>query len=119
MTTIRGRKHPATRQPRLAQTVALTTLALGMPATVLAQSQPTAQSLPTVQVTSDRESSFKVEEAASSKFTAPLVDTPKSITVVPVEVLRQTNATTMRDALRTVPGITFGLGEGGTPEGDR
>ncbi len=120
MTTIRGRKHPAARQPRIARTIALTTLALGVPATALAQSQSAAQNLPEVRVTGERDATnFKTDEAASTKFTAPLLDTPKSVTVVPPEVLRQTNATTLKEALRTVPGITFGLGEGGAPEGDR
>lgn len=62
---------------------------------------------------------YKVEKASSQKYTAPLVDTPRSITVIPQQVLKDTNALTLQDALRTVPGITFGAGEGGNPQGDR
>ncbi len=62
---------------------------------------------------------YKVERASSQKYTAPLVDTPRSVTVVPQQVLKDTNALTLQDALRTVPGITFGAGEGGNPQGDR
>ncbi|MGH8466704.1 MAG: TonB-dependent receptor, partial [Pseudomonas sp.] len=47
------------------------------------------------------------------------VDTPRSITVIPQQVLKDTNALTLQDALRTVPGVTFGAGEGGNPQGDR
>ncbi|WP_420170574.1 TonB-dependent receptor [Pseudomonas alloputida] len=62
---------------------------------------------------------YKVEKAASQKYTAPLVDTPRSVTVIPQQVIKDTNALTLQDALRTVPGITFGAGEGGNPQGDR
>ncbi|KIU49732.1 ligand-gated channel protein [Pseudomonas putida] len=62
---------------------------------------------------------YKVEKSSSQKYTAPLVDTPRSITVVPQQVLKDTAATSLQDALRTVPGITFGAGEGGNPQGDR
>ncbi|WP_309677847.1 TonB-dependent siderophore receptor [Pseudomonas sp.] len=65
------------------------------------------------------ETSYNVEKASSPKYTAPLVDTPRSITVIPQQVLKDTGALNMQDALRTVPGITFGAGEGGNPQGDR
>jgi catecholate siderophore receptor len=56
---------------------------------------------------------------SSPKFTAPIVDTPKSITVITREVMEERGTPTMQDVLRTVPGITLGQGEGGTPNGDR
>ncbi|NBA97863.1 TonB-dependent siderophore receptor [Pseudomonas sp. R5(2019)] len=65
------------------------------------------------------QTSYKTEKAQSQKYTAPLVNTPRSVTVVPQQVLKDTNAISMQDALRTVPGITFGAGEGGNPQGDR
>lgn len=55
----------------------------------------------------------------SPRFTAPLEDTPRSITVIPPEVLEATGAATLTDALRTIPGITLGSGEGGAGAGDR
>ena len=63
--------------------------------------------------------SYQVEKASSPKYTAPLIDTPRSVTVIPQQVLKDTGALNMPDALRTVPGITFGAGEGGNPQGDR
>ncbi|HZV09644.1 MAG TPA: TonB-dependent receptor, partial [Novosphingobium sp.] len=48
-----------------------------------------------------------------------LVDTPRSITVISHQLLEDTNSTTLSEALRTVPGITLGAGEGGNPLGDR
>ncbi|RDI99163.1 TonB-dependent receptor [Dyella solisilvae] len=60
-----------------------------------------------------------VVNSTSPKFTAPLLDTPRSVTVVPQQVIQQTAATSLLDVLRQVPGITFGAGEGGNPTGDR
>jgi catecholate siderophore receptor len=57
-------------------------------------------------------------ESASSKFTAPLLDTPKSVTVISQALIAETGSTSLVDALRTVPGITFNAGEGGQPAGD-
>ena len=62
---------------------------------------------------------YKVDDAQSAKFTAPLLDTPKSVTIIPAEVIEQTGSITVQDALRTTPGITFGAGEGGIPIADR
>jgi catecholate siderophore receptor len=53
------------------------------------------------------------------KQVAPLVDTPKSILVLSKDVIAQTGSANLQDALRTVPGITFGAAEGGNPIGDR
>jgi catecholate siderophore receptor len=58
-------------------------------------------------------------EVQSPKLTAPLVDTPKTITVIPRKIIEQTAATSLTDILRTSPGITFGAGEGGQPLADR
>jgi catecholate siderophore receptor len=52
------------------------------------------------------------------KYTAPLLDLPQTITVIPREVIDQQNLLTMRDILSTLPGITFGAGEGGGGYGD-
>lgn len=65
------------------------------------------------------ESGYKAERASSSKFTAPLIDTPKSITVITEDVIRDSGALNFQDALRTTPGITFGAAEGGGAVGDR
>ncbi|WP_374570536.1 TonB-dependent siderophore receptor [Acinetobacter sp.] len=63
--------------------------------------------------------SLKVDKSANAKFVAPLLDTPKSVSVISKQLLEDTQVTTLSDALRTVPGITLGAGEGGNPNGDR
>ena len=55
----------------------------------------------------------------SPEFVAPLVDTPRSVTVIPQQIIEQTAATSLQDLLRNSPGITFGAGEGGQPLADR
>ncbi|MBC8635478.1 TonB-dependent siderophore receptor [Caballeronia sp. EK] len=79
------------------------------------------QSLPAVQVNATTaQSDLQTKELPSYKFTAPLLDTPRSITVIPEELIKETNATTFADALKTVPGITFLGGDAAAnPSADR
>lgn len=77
--------------------------------------------LPELQVQTKKNNPYKVERSANQKFTAPLKDTPKSVTIVTEDVIKDTGSYSFQEALRTVPGITFGTGEGGGggPLGDR
>lgn len=61
----------------------------------------------------------RVRRSDDPKAVAPLIDTPRSIVLIPKEVIQQTGSISLQDALRTVPGITFGAAEGGNPLGDR
>ena len=82
--------------------------------------ETSAQKLPKVTVgAEEEETSFKTDVTSSPKQTAPLLDTPQSITVIPAAVIQSTGSTTLTEALRMTPGITFGAGEGGNPIGDR
>ncbi|ROL71840.1 TonB-dependent receptor [Pseudomonas protegens] len=62
---------------------------------------------------------YKRDASDSVKFTAPLRETPKSVTIITDTLMQERAVSTLTDALRTTPGITFGAGEGGTPLGDR
>ena len=73
----------------------------------------------TVTDTAIEEQGYKIDKPESPKYTAPLVNTPKSVVILPAQVMKETGSTTLVEALRTVPGITFGAGEGGNPQGDR
>ncbi|HSX61152.1 MAG TPA: TonB-dependent siderophore receptor [Tahibacter sp.] len=59
-----------------------------------------------------------VKEVSSPKYTAPLRDTPQNIEVVSQDVMKGQNLLSLRDVLSTLPGITFGAGEGGGGFGD-
>ncbi|MDX3900393.1 MAG: TonB-dependent siderophore receptor [Sphingobium sp.] len=72
----------------------------------------------TVTDTAIDEPEVKVERAESPKYVRPLLDTPQTITVIGNQTIRKQNLLTLRDVLSTVPGITFGAGEGGGGYGD-
>lgn len=114
MSHIKSRKHAvAGAVPPL--TAAATLVALALPAIA----QQAAPSLPPVQVRDAATADFKTETSANPKFTAPLVDTPQTITVIRKEVLQQQGAVSLGEALRNTPGITFTMGENGnTQSGD-
>lgn len=54
----------------------------------------------------------------SPKSTRSVRDTPQTVTVITGETIEQQNLLTLRDMLSTVPGITFGAAEGGSPPAD-
>lgn len=76
--------------------------------------------LPDVVVKGEQEQAdpSKADAVQSPRYTEPLRDIPQTITVVPRAVMEQQNATTLRDVLRNVPGISYQAGEGGVPAGD-
>jgi catecholate siderophore receptor len=61
----------------------------------------------------------ELPRSARPVITEPLRDVPQTITVVPRRVIEEQGATTLRDVLRNVAGITFQAGEGGVPAGDQ
>ena len=87
-----------------------------MSAGAFAQQETT---LSTVNVEAAVDTGFKTEASSQGKFTAPLIDTPKTVQIISEELIKQTGATSLQDALRSTPGITFGNGEGGNPSGDQ
>ncbi|AOI88782.1 TonB-dependent receptor [Burkholderia pseudomultivorans] len=76
--------------------------------------------LPTIAIQSSALSDMQVKRSPSYKFTAPLLDTPRSITVIPEQLIKEKNVTSFADALRSVPGITFLGGDAAAnPSADR
>ncbi|MDD1506850.1 TonB-dependent receptor [Pseudomonas sp. CNPSo 3701] len=71
-----------------------------------------------IQIQAQEAESSKVEQSASAKITAPLLDTPQTITVVPKKVIEEQQALSLRQVLSNVSGITFNAGEGGGGSGD-
>jgi catecholate siderophore receptor len=69
-------------------------------------------------VVQDQGNPYAVPQSSLSKFPEPLIDTPQSITIVPQKLVEEQAGTTLRDALRNVPGITATAGEGGGAQGD-
>ena len=82
---------------------------IGAPTAVAADADPYA----------DPAAPYKVDRLSSSKFTEPLLNTPRTITVLTKEVLQDKNATSLREIGRSTAGVTLGTGEGGNAFGDR
>lgn len=62
---------------------------------------------------------YKADSLSSSKFSEPVLNTPRSVTILTKEALDDKNATTLREIGRTTAGVTLGTGEGGNAFGDR
>ena len=96
------------------------TLALAVAAAVPASivNAGALQELPTVEI-SAQGIGYKADTSTSPKYTQPLLDTAKTINVIPQELMQDRGADSLRDALRNVPGISLTAGEGGAPPGDQ
>lgn len=70
-----------------------------------------------ITVSAERANSYKTENLSSEKFTAPLLNTPQTVTVIPQAVYKQQAATNLADVLKNTPGITYNAGENGFVSG--
>jgi catecholate siderophore receptor len=57
--------------------------------------------------------SYTTTQASSSKQTAPLLDTPQTVSVIPGAIIQERQATTLNEVLQNTPGISFNAGENG------
>jgi catecholate siderophore receptor len=73
--------------------------------------------LPTLSVEGSDGSDYRAEQPSLTKLTQPMRDTPQSIAVVTRQLIEDQGATTLRDTLRNVPGISLAAGEFGA-QGD-
>ena len=79
-----------------------------------ARAQDRAIELGTITVEGPASSgSYNTLTASSPKQTAPLLDTPQTVTVIPQAVIREQGARNLTEVLRNTPGISFDAGENG------
>ena len=72
------------------------------------------QTLPEVKVTAPPEGQgFKTDTTNINRTEMPLRDIPQFINTVPEPLIRQQAITSLQEALRNVPGVTFTAAEGG------
>ena len=83
------------------------------------QVQGQTQTVPDANPYADPTAPYKSDRLSSSKFTAPVLDTPRSVTILTKEVLDDKKATSLREIGRSTAGVTLGSGEGGNAFGDR
>src|SRR5882757_3656639 len=120
-----ARPRPATSTPSPDQVRARTALRSAarrsQPAQVAAVPFPNAGGLrPDRNPYADAAAPYKVDRLqASGKFPEPLLNTPKTVTVLSKEVLEDKNATTLKQAVLSTYGVTLGTGEGGNAFGGR
>jgi catecholate siderophore receptor len=92
------------------------TAMLGLASVMLATNAMAQEALPTIDVETSGNSGgggYQATQSTLSRIPTPLRDTPQTVNVVPQQIIQEQRQTTMEDALRTVPGITFAAGEGG------
>jgi catecholate siderophore receptor len=120
-----ARPRPAASKPSVDQIRARTALRRAarrtQPARVAAVPFPNAGALSADRDPyADAAAPYKVDHLqASGKFPEPLLNTPKTVTVLSKEVLEDKNATTLKQAILSTAGVTLGTGEGGNAFGDR
>ncbi|MFT8245633.1 TonB-dependent receptor [Roseomonas sp. BN140053] len=87
--------------------------ALALPAAAQAPTDETV-ALPEVSVQGQAPAPYRPDLRQNApRSPVPIAETPQTINVVPQEVIQQRNATTVREALRNVTGISLAAGEGG------
>lgn len=62
---------------------------------------------------------YKVNKLSSTKYTRPIAELPKTVTVLSKEAIKDAGATDLSDVMKLQPGVTVGTGEGGNAFGDR
>jgi catecholate siderophore receptor len=79
-----------------------------------ASSKPANSNVTTLNpiVVTGETSPYQADKASLPLYTEPLLDTPQSITVIPQQLMRDQQATSLREVLANVPGISFQAGEG-------
>ena len=98
----------------------LPTMALAAEQQESALEHPHEALLPTVKVRASMDKpSYQTKKVQSPKYTELLRDTPQTVTVLDKKVIDDQSMLSLREILSTVPGITFGAGEGGSSYGDK
>ncbi|ADU69732.1 catecholate siderophore receptor Fiu [Pantoea sp. At-9b] len=93
-----------------------TGLCIGIsPAAALAADNATKKNDDTLVVEAQTPSLYSPGVSADPKFTQPLVDTTRTITVIPEQVIKDQGVNNLTDALKNVPGVgAFYAGENGS-----
>ncbi|AIR85870.1 catecholate siderophore receptor Fiu [Pantoea rwandensis] len=93
-----------------------TGLCIGIsPAAALAADNANKKTDDTLVVTAQTPSLYAPNTSADPKFTRPLVDTTRTMTVIPDQVIKDQGVNNLTDALKNVPGVgAFYAGENGS-----
>lgn len=116
--------HPPSTSPFMSgrlrpHAVALAVATLAGPALAQTTSAAPAAAASGVTLEEVRVIDFRGQQMDSIKYTRDLKDTPRIISVLPSDLLEEQNVTSIKDALRNIPGISLQAGEGNPPGGDQ
>lgn len=75
------------------------------------------ETLDPITVTGPESRNTMERQPSLDRLPSSIQDTPQGISVVPRELIEEKNITTLREAVRNVPGISINAGEGGA-QGD-
>ena len=75
------------------------------------------ETLAPITVTGPEQRNTMERQPSLDRLPSSIQDTPQGISVVPQELIEEKNITTLREAVRNVPGISINAGEGGA-QGD-
>ncbi len=89
----------------------------GAPEAAAQSADAAAIQLPPVSVEANPGGEYQTSQPSLPKLTQPLRDTPQTVDTVSRQIMDDQAVTTMRDALRNVPGISLAAGEFGA-QGD-
>ncbi|PWR20466.1 TonB-dependent receptor [Zavarzinia compransoris] len=113
VTTTKSRR----KMSPLVSRAALAAVAAGLGFVPAAQAQQPAAGqavpLPTVRVEGAADDSYKADTVESPRQTAPILDAPQTINVIPRRLIEEQGATDLTEVLRSTPGISFDAGENG------
>ncbi len=106
------------QRPQRISTLGATIAALMVtPLTAIGQTSDDIQTLKEVQVRAQADgleiNRYNVKTTKAGKFEQDVADIPQAITIVPDTLLTDQNATTLEEAMKNVPSVTFNSGEGG------
>ena len=112
-------RRSAQRQPAQAARAPAASSPVQAPSAGAAGGAPIIAQLPDGNPYANPQAPYQANRLQGNKFTEPLLNTPKTVTVLTKEYLDDRKLTTLADVARTTPGITIGTGEGGNAFGDR
>lgn len=108
--------HSASTKARLVKLAPMLPLAVAGVVAPAHANEP--QELAVTKAKAEQQQSYQAAQSTSHKNSKPLLETPKTITVINQDLMRDQGVTNLREALGNVAGISLAAGEGGAPTGD-
>jgi len=117
---LRTRPQYRPTQLRLAAAITMALACFSSPQIIAAEEDVTSKkNQEQVWVVGQHTDDYFEDEMQSPQYTADLLDTARTINIIPLNVIRDQAADSLSNILSNVPGISMQAGEGGAPAGDQ